>query len=374
MQPTSANVADDVSVPVETFALTAAQRDIWLDQLSRGDSPLYNIGGYVELSGPLDPALLQSALESLVAANDALRIVLLADVGHDGLPLQGFAPALPVAMPLFDLSGQADPQSAAQALVEAQMVQAFVLSGQALFRFSLIRLDRHRHWLAAQAHHLIIDGWAFALLFKSVGEIYSTLCRGEHPRRAAPSYVGFIEDDVRYHQSPRYERDQRYWLDKYRSLPEPLLTPRHREFLDVEAAPSRIHVEAFPAVLHERMKDTARHLGGSAFHVLLAALHVYFSRTAQRDEWVVGLPILNRSGARFKSTLGLFTQVSAMRMGFGRTLSFAGLIKAIGADLKQDFRHQRYPLSEMNRALGLLREGCAQLFELLLSYEQDDHD
>ena len=45
MQPTSANAADDLSAPVETFPLTAAQRDIWLDQLSRGDSPLYNIGG-----------------------------------------------------------------------------------------------------------------------------------------------------------------------------------------------------------------------------------------------------------------------------------------------------------------------------------------
>jgi arthrofactin-type cyclic lipopeptide synthetase A len=374
MQPTSANVADDLSVPVETFALTAAQRDIWLDQLSRGDSPLYNIGGYVELTGPLDPALLQSALEYLIEANDALRIVLRSDVGHDGLPLQGFAQALPVAMPLHDVSSQPDPQSAARTLVEAQMAQAFVLSGQALFRFSLIRLDRHRHWLAAQAHHLIIDGWAFALLFKSVGEIYSALCRGEHPRRAAPSYVGFIEDDARYHQSPRYERDQRYWLDKYRRLPEPLLTPRHHEPLDAESAPSCIHVEAFPAVLHERMKDCARRFGGSAFHVLLAALHVYFSRTAQRDEWVVGLPILNRSGARFKSTLGLFTQVSAMRMGFGRALSFGELIKAIGDSLKQDFRHQRYPLSEMNRALCLLREDRAQLFELSVSYEQDDHD
>lgn len=229
MQPTSANVAGDLSVPVETFALTAAQRDIWLDQLSRGDSPLYNIGGYVELSGPLDPALLQSALESLVETHDALRIVLLSDVGHDGLPLQGFAQTLPVAMPVHDVSGQPDPQSAARALVEAQMAQVFVYSGQALFRLSLIRLDHHRHWLAAQAHHLIIDGWAFALLFKAVGEIYGALCRGERPRIAAPSYVGFIEDDARYHQSPRYERDQRYWLDKYRSLPEPLLTPRHRE-------------------------------------------------------------------------------------------------------------------------------------------------
>ncbi|GFZ64135.1 hypothetical protein PSE10B_06570 [Pseudomonas amygdali pv. eriobotryae] len=34
----------------ETFPLTAAQRDIWLDQISRGDSPLYNIGGYLQLT------------------------------------------------------------------------------------------------------------------------------------------------------------------------------------------------------------------------------------------------------------------------------------------------------------------------------------
>jgi arthrofactin-type cyclic lipopeptide synthetase A len=374
MPPISANVADDQSAPVETYPLTAAQRDIWLDQQSRGDSPLYNIGGYVELSGPLDPLLLQSALERLVAANDALRIVLSTDVGHDGLPLQKFAQDLPVAMPLHDFSQHSDPRSAAQALVEKHMAQAYTLSGQPLFRFSLIRLDRHRHWLAAQAHHLIIDGWGFGLLFKSVGEIYSALCRDEQPNVAAPSYVGFIDDDASYQQSSRYELDQRYWLDKYRSIPEPLLTPCHREPLGAEMAPGQIHVEAFPTLLHERMKDTSRQLGGSAFHVLLAALHVYFSRTAQRDEWVVGLPILNRSGARFKGTLGLFTQVSAMRMGFGRTLSFGDLIKAIGTGLKQDFRHQRYPLSEMNRALGLLREDRSQLFELSVSYEQDDHD
>ena len=374
MQPTSANAADDLSAPVETFPLTAAQRDIWLDQLSRGDSPLYNIGGYVELSGPLDPVLLQTALECLVDANDALRIVLLSDVDPDGLPLQCFADSLPVALSLHDVSEHPDPLAAARALVAAQMAEAGVLRGHALFRFCLIRLDHHCHWLAGQAHHLIMDGWGFALLFKSVGEIYSALRRGEQPGLSAPSYARFIEEDAGYRQSPRYALDQRYWLDKYRSIPESLLTPRHRETLEPNTAPARIHVEAFPAQLHQRMKDTGRRLGGSAFHVLLAALHVYFSRTAQRDEWVAGLPILNRSGARFKNTLGLFTQVSAMRMGFGRTLSFAALVKAIGEGLRQDFRHQRYPLSEMNRALGLLREDRSQLFELSVSYEQDDHD
>ena len=48
------------------FPLTAAQRDIWLDQLRLGDSPLYNIGGYVDFAGPIAQDLMQRAIELLV--------------------------------------------------------------------------------------------------------------------------------------------------------------------------------------------------------------------------------------------------------------------------------------------------------------------
>lgn len=374
MQSTSAYAADDLSVPCETFPLTAAQRDIWLDQLSRGDSPLYNIGGYVELCGPLDKTVMHAALECLVASHDALRTVLLPGADTQGMPRQRFAPTMPVAMPLFDFSVHADARTAAQALVQQQMAQAYPLEGQPLFRFCLIRLDSHRHWLATQAHHLILDGWGFGQMLKSLGDIYSALSQGQSPLISPPSYVEFIHDDARYQASERYARDRAYWLDKYRSQPEPLLLPRHRERSSQGARPSQAYVQAVPALLHQRMQQSARQFGASAFHVLLAALHVYFSRTAQRDEWVVGLPLLNRSGARFKTTLGLFAQVSAVRLCFARELPFADLVRSIAAELKQDLRHQRFSLSEMNRALGLLREDRAQLFEVSVSYEQDDHD
>ncbi|WP_404944340.1 amino acid adenylation domain-containing protein [Pseudomonas syringae] len=121
------------------------------------------------------------------------------------------------------------------------------------------------------------------------------------------------------------------------------------------------------------MKQFAERHHASAFHVLLAVLHVYFTRTAQRDEWIVGLPLLNRSGARFKATLGHFAQVSAVRMAFDDGLDFAALVVEVRDALKRDFRHQRFPLSELNRSLELSREGRAQLFEVSVSYELEDH-
>ncbi|NER63596.1 amino acid adenylation domain-containing protein, partial [Pseudomonas sp. MAFF212427] len=358
----------------DTFALTAAQRDIWLDQMSSGDSPLYTIGGYLELTGAMDPALMQQALQRLLADHDALRTQLLRGAGVDGLPLQTFAPAPVLSLRLDDFSGHTDPVSVAKALVQADMQQVLAMYDAPLYRFRMLRLGAQRHWLCVQVHHLILDGWGFGQMLKALSEIYSTLAAGDVPPACQSSYRQFVSEDEYYQRSARHARDRAYWLDKYQSVPAPLLVARYHYRRAGDLAASRTVVQPLPDTLHERMQQVAGRYQSSAFHVLLAVLHVYFSRTQQRDDWVVGLPLLNRSGARFKDTVGLFAQVSAVRMGFGRDCTFADLVRAVRDELKRDFRHQRFPVSELNRALGLMREERAQLFEVSVSYEPEDHD
>jgi len=350
-----------------SFPLTAAQQDIWLDQLRVGDSPLYNIGGYVDFAGPIAQDLMQRAIELLVLKHDALRTQLHTDA--NGLPRQTFATTVPVDMALHDVSGEPDPKAASHALMQAQMAWPFTLQGAPLFRFFLVKLDDDHYRLGTQAHHLILDGWGFGQMLQSLARLYTDLQQARQPELLAPSYIDFIDADERYHASARYARDRGYWLGKYQVLPEPLLTPRNNA-----KASSNTLAQAFPVALLNRMEQVANRYQSSAFHVLLAAMYVYFTRTAQRPEWVVGLPILNRSNARFRSTVGLFTQVSAVRLQFDEQLPFSALVRGVRDQLKQDFRHQRFPLSEMNRELGLRRTDRGQLFDLSVSFEQDDHE
>ncbi|RMT79636.1 non-ribosomal peptide synthetase [Pseudomonas viridiflava] len=359
---------------VDLFPLTAAQRDIWLDQISCGDSPLYNVGGYVKLVGHLDPERMQRAVEQLVAAHDGLRTVLLPGAGLDGLPMQRYADFMPVSVPMHDLRKHPECIEVAERLISERMQRPYALDGSPLFSFCLVRLDENQYWLGIQAHHLILDGWGFGQLLKSLAEHYTALSQGSSLDFQGPSYRDFINDDARYHDSPRYARDKAYWQEKYRDLPEPLLVSRYHNRRSTDPAPSHSSVQAFPTALHVRMNQFAERCGATAFHVLLAALHIYFTRTAQRDDWVVGLPLLNRTGARFKATLGHFAQVSAVRMAFAQGLDFTTLVTNVRDSLKRDFRHQRFPLSELNRTLGVSREDRAQLFEVSVSYEQDDHD
>ncbi|MBN1080243.1 amino acid adenylation domain-containing protein [Pseudomonas sp. 1079] len=349
------------------FPLTGAQQDIWLDQLRVGDSPLYNIGGYLDFAGTVEPERMQHAVALLVARHDALRTQLHTDA--NGLPGQTFAPELKVEMALHDFSALPDPSAASQTLMQAQMARPYALSGEPLCRFFLVKLDDDHYRLGTQAHHLILDGWGFGQMLQSLAQLYSALEQGRATEPLAPSYIDFIDTDQRYLQSARYARDRDYWLGKYQVLPEPLLTPRHNT-----KTSSNTWVQGFPVQLQSRMEQVANHYQASAFHVLLAAMYVYFTRTSQRQEWGVGLPILNRSNARFRATVGLFTQVSAVRFAFSEGVSFGALVRGIRDQLKRDFRHQRFPLSEMNRELGLRRTDRGQLFDVSVSFEQDDHD
>ncbi|WP_369063561.1 amino acid adenylation domain-containing protein, partial [Burkholderia gladioli] len=358
----------------EVYPLTAAQREIWLDQAVHGDAPVYKIGGYTRIAGSVDAACFERAVNLLVARHDALRLVLVPGENGEGLPRQAVAKTLTVEVPLHDFSAEPDPDAAAIAWARQRLAESFPLDGRPLFRFELARIDAANFLFTLNFHHLIVDGWAIGLLVDSLARIYSALAQGREPELDAPSYLEFVEQDRAFRESPQFERQRAYWLDKYRSVPDPLFAPRSRERFDGPVAPSGHHALCLPRAFYDRIATFARRCESTPFHVILGLLHVYFSRTAQRDELAIGLPILNRSNARMRQTAGMFTGVSAVRLGYDPAQRFDELLKSLGQTLKQDYRHQRFPISELNRSLGLLQARRAQLFDISVSYERDDYD
>ncbi|MCX4160101.1 MULTISPECIES: non-ribosomal peptide synthetase [Paraburkholderia] len=361
----------------DVHPLTAVQREIWFDQAVHGDAPIYKIGGYVQIDGLIDAARFERAVNLLVQAHDTLRLVLVPGRDEDGVPQQAIAKTVTVRVPLHDFSSAADPHAAARAWAAQRLATPFPLNGEPLFCFELAKLGDACFCLVLNFHHLIVDGWAIELLTGSLAEIYSALeanGASELPAPDTPSYVEFIEHDLALRASPQFERHRAYWLDKYRSVPDPLFEPRYRERFNGLTAPAGYHTLALPRAFYERIIALARACESTPFHVMLGVLYVYFSRTAQRDDFAVGVPVLNRPTARMKLTAGMFTGVSPVRLQFDGALRFDELLRSIAQVLKQDYRHQRFPVSELNRSLGLRQSQRAQVFDLSVSYERDDHD
>ncbi|HBH72879.1 MAG TPA: non-ribosomal peptide synthetase, partial [Synechococcales bacterium UBA10510] len=355
------------------YPLSTPQREIWFDQMLHEGVPLYNIGGYVDLPGRIDPVMFEQAVNLLVRRHDSLRLWLTAERDADGLPLQVFVDPWFVRVPLVDLSGEDDPEAAAQAFMRQRFEQPFALEGQPLFRYDLIKLaDDHYYWLL-QYHHLSIDGWGVALLNRSLARLYSDLTAGHSTALDAPSYGAYIADDRAYVESAKFEQQRLFWRDHHPQPPEPLLTPFYRSRFGGALAGSGCESMTLPRAFYDRLGTLAESLGVSRFHVLLGALYVYFARTGQCDQVTFGLPVLNRANGAYKQTAGLFTNHSPVKFACGRDLSFTDLLERISATLKAVYRHQRFPSSEIRRAAGA-EAGRARLSDVGLSYESHDYE
>jgi hypothetical protein len=356
------------------YPLTSPQREIWYDQLLHEGVPLYNIGGYVKIPGAINPDLFEQAVNLLLKKHDTLRTMLSEVTDEDGIPMQTYAEELTVTVPLRDFSAEEQPHDAAMAWMQQRFIEPFELSGQPLFRYDLLKLSDECYYWLLQYHHLIIDGYGVALLNRSLAEIYTQLLKGQEPNLDSPSYVDFIENDRAYVESAVFDKQRQYWLDKYPTPPEPLFSPRYRSnYYTDKLIGSGVEVLYLPREFYNRLKRKAKRHNATLFHLLLGALYVYFTRTAGREDFAIGLPVLNRANAQFKKTAGLFTGVSPTLFRFGKDLSFAELVPQINKTLKANYRHQRFPVSEINRAVGLGQER-PQLFDINLSYENHDYD
>ncbi|EGH33692.1 amino acid adenylation, partial [Pseudomonas syringae pv. japonica str. M301072] len=114
--------------------------------------------------------------------------------------------------------------------------------------------------------------------------------------------------------------------------------------------------------------------GLSLAHVFMSTISTYFCRTIGVDSIVIGMPVHNRTTALHKTIVGMFSSLNPIRLEVDLQASFLDLMQTTSARLRRGYRHQRFPIAELNRTLKLSQVGRRQLFDLSLSFESLDAD
>jgi len=353
------------------YPLSSSQREIWFDQILHPDVPLYNIGGYMRIDGPIEPEVFEKALNQVIEENDALRILL---IKEKTLPTQVFAENVHIKLDFHDFSNQEHAERQALEWMQCEFVKPFSLYKSLLYQFALCKVSANCYYWFKKYHHLIVDGWAVSLIVQRVAQAYNTLAGQSGVEQQRYFYQDFIQNDQAYLNSNKFTQQARYWREKYQQLPKPLVVRQHAAQFAGQTIPSQKSTLYLERTFYNLLIDFAKQNHASTFHVILGALYCYFVRTGDRDDFVVGLPTLNRSSAAFKQTVGLFTGISPAWFRVGQNLSFVELMAAIGSELQKDYRYQRFPISDINQQVGLYKEGRQQLFDITLSYEKHNYD
>jgi len=355
---------------IAVWPLSLSQRDVWMDQRAWPGSAHLNIGGAAYLCGALDIHRFEQALQLLVQQHEVLRLVPQAD------GTQRLLPHWQARLERVDVSAAADPHAAMAQWWESAMRQSFDLGHEPPWRAVLLTAHDELHGLFIQFHHVVMDGWGTVCVIRHWSEIYNALCRngvwGPEPGQAG--YFDFVQESLSYQTSDAFARDTRFWRDQWPTLPAPLFERRHwgagqrGQLPMAHRASLNLDLDRYQTLM-----KSVQAQGWSSFNLWLAALALYLSRTLQRQELLIGMPTLNRSGRRYRHTPGMFVGVLPLRLVLDGRMTVRELMESTAVVVRSALRHARYPLGELSRELGALRHGREGLLDVLLSFEQQDY-
>ncbi|WP_460861704.1 amino acid adenylation domain-containing protein, partial [Rheinheimera gaetbuli] len=323
------------------FELSLAQQDIYLDQLHKRNSPIYNIGGYVRCRDIAIDRLISAHLN--VVNNTEAFGVQIGDL--DGNMFQFVRTERDLTLPQIDFSDHINPQQSAEEWLENVFSTPIDIKGPNLCKAWLLKLSEATFWYVGLAHHIVMDGWGFANWAKKLANYYNEPLAIDAQEPTSLSWQSVVNDDSCYIRSQRYQDDTEYWRAHCVGVDRLDL---HQQFnIESEDALSQTSARYTLGISREKFSKLdafAKSLKVGTPQVFLGVLATYFSKVYDKQKLCFGIPVHNRRNYREKHFIGVLTGVSPLAIHVPKEESFKGLVRQLAKSQKANLRHQRYPL------------------------------
>ncbi|WP_307808090.1 non-ribosomal peptide synthetase [Streptomyces oryzae] len=351
----------------EALPLTAAQREIWFsEQHAPQAGAALRVGEYLEIWGPVDPAVFEAALRQVVAETDALRARLV--LGDHG-PVQTLEPELPWSLSVVDVGDEPDPEAAARAWIAQELARPMELAEGSLFSFALLKLAPDRFWWSHTYHHAVMDSFGRSLVARRTAEVYTALARG---RRIGRSPFGplsaLVRADRKYRESLEYAEDREYWArqlagwERAAAIPPRLGfgtaghgVPKTEQPSHHPAPGTARTTEVRPFLRPQALRAAARRADITQNRFVIAAVALYIHRLTGTRDIVVGLAVSGRPDHVSRTTPGMLANGVPLRLTVRPDMSLGSLLAQVDDRVREAVAHQRYRGEDLHRELGLPR-------------------
>lgn len=331
----------------------------------------YNEPVVLEWQGELDASRIELALGALVQRHESLRAALALDRDPTRDQTEDDWVIVPrAALPLerIDLSAFDAALAAAKAqewLLTAEQVP-FDLTSAPLMRASVVSITPDRHWLVLIAHHAIIDGISYGVLFGELMDLYAALAGTG--RFAPPRPVSLAQANAR--QAGYRQSDRGYWQERSATLVPYLDLPTDRPFPPQRSfAAHRVGCRTTDD-LASRLTAFCRSHGVTPFHVCLSVFRLLLHRICGQGASVIGVPVAIQVLHGGETYVGYGVNVLALSGTTPGGESLASLTRRTRDDFLVALRHKGLPLDELIAALGQPRDpNRPALVSVLFNYE-----
>ncbi|MEJ7732667.1 MAG: amino acid adenylation domain-containing protein [Polyangiaceae bacterium] len=336
-----------------TAPTTAAQAEIWVSsQMGDDASCAYNESVTLFFSGRLDVDAMRGALARVVERHEALRT----SISRDG-KLLCIAASAPPVLEVVDLSSLGADERTARfaALLRATADKPFDLEHGPLFLAQLVRFGAEEHRLVLTAHHIVCDGWSFAVVFQDLGVLYSAAVQRRAPElKEAHDFSAY----ARAERAAEGTSDdvEAWWLERFAGELPVLDLPADRPRPPLRSYDADRVDHTLEAELVRALKKVGGRAGASFFVTLLAGFSAFLHRLTGDRDLVIGIPAAGQAAVGKEMLVGHCANLLPLRISVDPAQTFVEHLKGVRKVVLDAYDHQRYTFGRMLSGLSIPRD------------------
>lgn len=354
----------------DLYPLSLPQEAFYYDYLLNCDDHKYIMGGAMILEGDLNIELYQKAYNYVIKHFDVMRMRF---VKKGDILYQQFRPEYQCEIKYLDFRRRINPVEEGFDYILMEFQKPIPIENEDLYFEIVIQIDDKRFISSPKFHHMMSDGMGKSIISQAFSDTYNSLLeKGCYAELKTFSYIDFINDDLQYRNSDSFKKSFEYWKHKLARLPEPFgFTSKKKSIKNIS-----LHTERLALNLHricfESILNIAFETEATTFQVILGLIATTLCRCYKRNEMIIGMPVLNRSNHKFRNTPGLFMNMMALRLNINPDGSFEEIINTVKSEVREGYRHQRFPLRDTIRHLRSNPEFNNELFDVTVVYRKND--
>ena len=323
--------------------LSPGQEAVWFFQQLRPGMGSYTFRATVRVSGAVDAEVMARTLGEIVRRHEIYRTTF-----HevDGAPVQRIHPPSPVPLPLIDLSGATADD--VDARVREVFAAAFDLANGPTVRWALLRVSTDEHLLTVHEHHLVHDGWSFALFLRELTSIYAAFAAGRPSPLAEPAlqWAEFALWQREWLRGDQARGQVEWWRRALEGVPPSLELPADRprpEEMSFRGGAHRVHL---PRELYAAAEAFGRARGATAFMTLFAAFQALLHRYTGETDFCVGSAVAARQ-PETRDMVGMVVNTIPLRADLSGDPGFGEVLGRVHAHAVQAFASEGVPFAEI---------------------------
>ncbi len=341
----------------DSAPLSYQQLQMWFLTKLAPDSIAYHAQTTIRVIGQLDLDVLDRVVTEMGRRHEILRTTY---HEHDGQPRQVVQPAGPVRVGRIDLTHLPATERAARAeeLVQEELHKPFDLTRLPLLRWTAIRLAPEEYELVLVEHHLVHDGWSFALLMRELRELYRAFSEG----RDAPlpelsvQYRDFAHWQREVMDSPVMRAQLEYWRQQLAHMPAAPALPQDKPRPAVQTYRGETMRIELPPTLPAALRAFCRTERVTLYTAMYAAFTVLLRRYTGVQDICIGSAYANRQSHQIQDLIGMLVNPVVLRLQVEDKQTFRELARKAREVVLGASKNQELPFPYLVRELNPHRD------------------